>query len=52
MFDRFVLLAIGLPVAASGLGLTLSFGVLAFLGMPLLIIGLGCISAAVGPPPT
>ncbi len=49
MLDRIILLALGLPLAASGLGLTLSFGVLAFLGMPLLIIGLGCISAAAAP---
>jgi hypothetical protein len=41
-----VLLVLGVSVTISGMGLTLSFGVLAFIGMPLLIIGLGLISAA------
>ena len=49
MFGRMVLLLIGLPLAAGGLGLTVSVGVLAFVGMPLMIIGLGCISAAPSP---
>ena len=46
MLERVLLLLIGLPLAAGGLGLTVSFGVLAFVGMPLLILGLGLISAA------
>jgi hypothetical protein len=46
MLGRIVLLLLGLVVAAGGLGLTVSFGVLAIIGMPLLILGLGCISAA------
>ena len=47
MVERIVLGAIGIPLAISGMGLTLSFGVFVFLGMPLLILGLGFISAAV-----
>jgi hypothetical protein len=47
--ERFVLLVIGIPVAFGGLGLVATFGILSFLGMPLLIIGLGCISGAIGP---
>ena len=46
MLERAVLLLVGLPLAAGGLGLTVAFGVFAFLGVPLMIIGLGCISAA------
>ena len=46
MLERVLLLLIGLPLAAGGLGLTVSFGVLAFVGMPLMILGLGLISAA------
>jgi hypothetical protein len=50
--ERFVLLVIGIPVAFGGLGLVATFGILSFLGMPLLIIGLGCISGAIGPATT
>jgi hypothetical protein len=46
MLLRFVLLAIGLPLVATGFGLTAAFGIFAFIGMPLLIVGLGCVSAA------
>ena len=46
MLHSVVLLVLGLVVAVSGMGLTLSFGVLAFVGMPLLLVGLGLISAA------
>ena len=45
MSDRIILFVIGIPLALSGMALTMSFGVLVFLGMPLLILGLGCISA-------
>ena len=38
-------LFLGLAIAIGGMGLTMSFGVMAFVGMPLLIIGLGVISA-------
>jgi hypothetical protein len=51
MLERVVLLTLGIPLGVGGLGLTVSFGLLAFIGMPLLIIGLGCISAAVEPSP-
>jgi hypothetical protein len=46
MLLRVVLLAVGVPLVATGLGLTAAFGIFAFIGMPLLIIGLGCVSAA------
>jgi hypothetical protein len=49
MLDRIVLLVLGIPLTAGGLGLTLSFGIFAFIGMPLLCVGLGCISAATAP---
>ncbi|MGH9246447.1 MAG: hypothetical protein ACRD29_19475 [Acidimicrobiales bacterium] len=40
---------LGLPVAFAGFGLVVAFGVLAFIGMPLMIVGLGLISAAISP---
>ena len=46
MGERIVLMVVGLPLALGGMGMTMSFGVFAFLGMPMLIVGLGCISAA------
>jgi hypothetical protein len=46
MLLRFVLLVIGLPLVATGIGLTAAFGMFAFIGMPVLAIGLGCVSAA------
>lgn len=49
MLTRFVLLVIGLPLAVTGVGLTAAFGIFAFVGMPLLAIGLSCVSAAVDP---
>jgi hypothetical protein len=49
MVERIVLLVLGIPLTAGGLGLTLSFGIFAFIGMPLLCIGLGCVSAASAP---
>ena len=40
---------LGLAVGVGGLGLVGTFGILSFLGMPLLVIGLALISAGVGP---
>jgi hypothetical protein len=51
MLERVILMGVGIPLGVGGLGLTVSFGLLAFIGMPLLIIGLGCISAAIEPAP-
>jgi hypothetical protein len=49
--QRLVLLVLGLTFGMGGLGLTASFGLLAFIGMPMLIVGLGCLSAATAPTP-
>lgn len=49
MAQRGVLLVLGLAFGMGGLGLVATFGLLAFLGMPMLIVGLGCISAASAP---
>ena len=35
-------IAIGISVFVTGLGITLAFGMFAFIGMPVLIVGLGC----------
>ncbi len=43
------LIVLGVIVGASGLALVGTFGILSFLGMPLLIVGLSLISAGVGP---
>jgi hypothetical protein len=43
------LIALGVAVGMMGLALVGTFGILSFIGMPLLIIGLALISAAVGP---
>jgi hypothetical protein len=43
------LIVLGLVFAVSGLGLIGAFGILSFLGFPLLAIGLGLISAGVDP---
>ena len=37
-------LLIGISIFATGMGLTMAFGLLAFIGMPMLIIGLGLLS--------
>ena len=42
-------IVLGLAVGVGGLGLVGTFGILSFLGMPMLIIGLSLISAGVGP---
>ncbi len=49
MIERSIPVIIGIPLMATGFGLTAAFGIFAFIGMPLLIIGLGCISAGVNP---
>ena len=48
MLERFILLAVGLPLAVTGVSLAV-IGVFAFVGIPLLVVGLGCVSAAVDP---
>jgi hypothetical protein len=40
-------IAIGISVFVTGLGITLAFGMFAFIGMPMLIVGLGLLSAAI-----
>ena len=40
-------IAIGISVFVTGLGITLAFGMFAFIGMPMLIVGLGVLSAAI-----
>jgi hypothetical protein len=40
-------ITIGISIAFTGLGVTLAFGMFAWLGMPILIVGLGLLSAAV-----
>lgn len=42
-------IVLGLAVGVGGLGLVGTFGILSFLGVPLLIVGLSLISAGVGP---
>jgi hypothetical protein len=49
MIERVIPVVIGLPLIATGFGLTAAFGIFSFIGMPLLIIGLGCFSAGVNP---
>ncbi len=42
---------IGMSVTLAGLGATVSFGVFVFIGMPMLALGLGLLSAAIDAPP-
>ena len=49
MAQRGFLLVTGLALGMGGLGLVATFGLLSFIGMPVLIVGLGCISAATAP---
>ena len=51
MIERAVPFLIGLPIFLMGVGMTLAFGIFAFIGMPLLIVGVSLISAAVNPQP-
>jgi hypothetical protein len=43
----FVLLCAGVCVVFAGLGAVLAFGMFAWIGMPILAIGLGLMSAAI-----
>jgi hypothetical protein len=43
---QFLGVVAGLSLAFAGLGATVAFGVFAFIGMPMLILGLGIFSAA------
>jgi hypothetical protein len=45
---RFLLVVIGASLVAGGLGLTM-VGVFAFIGVPLLLVGLGLVSAGTSP---
>jgi hypothetical protein len=47
---RFLMLMVGAPLVATGIGMTM-VGVFAFIGIPLLVIGLGLVSAAANPRP-
>ena len=43
---QFLGIVTGLALAFAGLGATVAFGVFAFVGMPMLVIGLGIFSAS------
>ena len=43
---QFLGIVTGLGLAFAGLGATVAFGVFAFIGMPILVLGLGIFSAA------
>ena len=43
---QFLGIVTGLCLAFAGLGATVAFGVFAFIGMPMLVLGLGIFSAA------
>ena len=45
---RLLMLLAGAPFIAGGMGLTM-IGVFAFVGMPMLVVGLGLVSAVVNP---
>lgn len=45
---RLLMLSIGAPLVATGIGMTM-VGVLAFIGIPMLVLGLGLVSAAANP---
>lgn len=42
-----LLLIPGIALAVTGMGLTLAFGLFAFIGIPLLAVGLGLVTAAI-----
>jgi hypothetical protein len=44
---RVLLILPGAALAVTGMGLTLAFGVFAFIGIPLLAVGLGLLTAAI-----
>ena len=45
---RLLMLLAGAPLVATGIGLTM-VGVFAFIGLPMLVVGLGLVSAAASP---
>ena len=47
LLKKFVNVCLGLSVTFAALGLILAFGIFAFIGMPLLAIGLGLLSSAI-----
>lgn len=47
MIRTFLRICAGLGVTFAGLGAVLAFGLFAFIGMPLLAIGLGLLSSAI-----
>jgi hypothetical protein len=49
MIERVIPILIGIPLTAMGFGLTAAFGLLAPIGIPLLVVGLSCISAGANP---
>ena len=44
--EQTIYIVVGLGLTFAGLGLTVAFGVLAIIGMPILVVGLGVLSAA------
>ena len=48
MIARALILLAGLPLIATGIGLTM-VGIFAVIGIPMLILGLALVSAAAGP---
>jgi hypothetical protein len=47
VLGTFLKLCAGLAVTFAGLGAILAFGMFAFIGMPLLVVGLGVLSSAI-----
>ncbi len=47
LLQTFLTVCVGLSVTFAALGLVLAFGIFAFIGMPLLAIGLGLLSSAI-----
>jgi len=44
--EQVIYTTVGLILTFAGLGMTVAFGVLAIIGMPILVLGLGFLSAA------
>jgi hypothetical protein len=47
VLKQLLAISVGWSLTFAGLGATVAFGVLAFIGMPLLVVGLGVLSAAI-----
>jgi hypothetical protein len=47
LFATFLRICVGLGVTFAGLGAVLAFGMFAWIGMPLLAVGLGLLSSAI-----